>query len=78
VAAVQDEEDQSDPLLCLVTLVPTDPDVAVLVQNRCVALLLHHFIVDGFHNVEGHTISWEKVRSVHPVFLAVVQVELAL
>ncbi len=54
------EADQSDPLLCLVTLVPTDPDVAVLVENRVVALLLHHFILDGFHDVEGHTISWEK------------------
>jgi len=30
VVAVQDEADQSNPILCLVTLVPTDQDVAVL------------------------------------------------
>ena len=51
---------------------------AVLVANRFVALLLYHFLLDGFHDVEGHTIYWESVRRVHPVFVAVVQVELAL
>ena len=77
-AVVQYEADQSDPLLCLVTLVPTDPDVAVLVENRYVALLLRHFVLDGSTMSKGTLSFGKEVRSVHPVFLAVDEVELAL
>ena len=65
-------------MLCLVTLVPTDPDVAVLGEELVVALLLHHFLIDGIHNVGGHHMSWETSAPCISSLRCVVQVELAL
>ena len=53
VAVVLDEAYQSDLLLCLVTLVPTDPDVAVLGEELVAARLLHHFFLMGSTMSEG-------------------------
>ena len=57
VVVVQFEADQSDLLFCLVALGTTDPDVAVVGEKICVARLLHHFLLDGIHDVGGHIIS---------------------
>ena len=53
VAVVLDEAYQSDIILCLVTLVPTDPDVAVLGEELFVARLLHNFFLMGSTMLEG-------------------------
>ena len=53
VAVVLAEAYQSDLLLCLVTLVPTNPDVAVLGEELFVSRLLHNFFLMGSTMSEG-------------------------
>ena len=53
VAAVLDEAYQSHLLICLVALVPADPDVAVLGEELLLARLLHHFFLMGSTMSEG-------------------------
>ena len=53
VVVVLEEAYQSDLIICLVTLVPTDPDVAVLGEELFVARLLHNFCLLGSTMSEG-------------------------